>query len=242
MSTGAKKTDAERTAIMLDLIHRRYESRGNLPPGYVVIEEVAPGTGWGASRYADVMALSVWKSNGWTLDGFEIKSSRTDLRRELADPSKHLATARYCDSWTLVIWDAAMIDGLTIPETWGILAVVDDALVKVRKPAKLTPLPWPREFICSLVRNASQQSPRAQFVARACLTASQDGVKHGRDVADFEWDHTIRPLAIAMWGKNEYQWPSADPEKIIAAAIALIKPPELRLGETIAGITGVKAP
>jgi hypothetical protein len=111
MSKGTRITDRERTATMLDLVRRRYEGEGTEPAmsrAYVVVEEVAPGTGFfGTSRYADVLALGVWPSNGLTLDGIEIKASRADLKREVADLTKHHAVARYCDSWTLVAWERA---------------------------------------------------------------------------------------------------------------------------------------
>jgi hypothetical protein len=221
VSHAAPKSDAERTAIMLDLLHREYEGgRSDLAPPYVLIEEVAPGTGFsGPSRYADVVALSTWPSRGLTLEGFELKASKADLRRELADPSKHKAVARYCDEWSLVVYRRSILEGLDIPADWGIWAVDDETgekLELIRKPAKRTPDPWPRSFVCSLVRNAHQQSPRAAFIARAVIAAEQSGQKNATDAAWREVEHTLHPLAKAL-GFSSWNEPSL--EKLVTLAV-----------------------
>lgn len=203
VSHAAPKSDAERTAIMLDLLHREYEGgRTDLAPPYVLIEEVAPGTGFsGANRYADVLALSTWPSRGLTLEGFEMKASKADLRRELADPAKHKAVARYCDEWSLVVYRRSNLEGLDIPKDWGIWAVDDETgekLELIRKPEKRTPDPWPRAFICSLVRNAHMQSPRAAFIARAVSVAEKNGRIDERNIQRLELEHQLAPLAKAL--------------------------------------------
>lgn len=212
MSHAAPKSDAERTAIMLDLLHREYEGgRDDIAPPYVVIEQVSPGTGFsGASRYADVLALSTWPSRGLRLEGFELKASKADLRRELADPGKHQAIAAYCDEWSLVVYRRSILEGLDIPVGWGILAVDDatgEKLETIRKPAKRTPDPWPRGFVCSLVRNAHMQSPRAHFIARAVIAAEKAGQKSATDAAWHEVENTLHPLAKAL-GFSSWNEPS----------------------------------
>lgn len=221
MSHAAPKSDAERTAIMLDLLHREYEGgRSDLAPPYVVIEEVAPGTGFsGPSRYADVVALSTWPSRGLKLEGFEIKASKADLRRELADPGKHHAVARYCDEWSLVVYRRSILEGLDIPPDWGLLAVDDETgekLETIRKPAKRTPEPWPRAFVCSLVRNAHMQSPRAGFIARAIREADKLARRDERHVAEVELLLTLRPLAKALGFES---WNDPGLEKLVRLAV-----------------------
>jgi len=127
MSRRQTRIDAvERTVMMVDLLRQSYPAERNGILSHVVIEEVAPGTGWAATqRWADMLALSVWPSKGLTLDGYELKASRSDLRRELADPTKHEAVAQYCDTWSLVAWDeGVLVDG--IPNWWGITDVGED--------------------------------------------------------------------------------------------------------------------
>lgn len=211
MSKPRRFDDVERTAVMLDLVRRRYPADEGMSLSHVVLEEVAPGTGWVRfQRFADVLALGVWPSKGLTLDGYEVKASRADLKRELAELTKHQALARYCDSWWLVAWDeAVLIDG--IPEEWGILLTADDddgrKLVVKRKATARTPEPWPRAFICSLVRNAFHQSPGAAYVARACVEAHRRGVRDAETTARLDRDEAARAVAVAIYGENSWKWP-----------------------------------
>jgi len=214
--------DAERTARMLDLLHRCYPGNG-VSLAHVVIEQVAPTTGW-ARRWADALVLAVWPSKGLTLDGYEVKASRADLRRELRDLDKHRALARYCDAWWLLAWDESVLLD-EIPPTWGIILTEEDddgerTLVTKRKAAKLKPEPWPREFICSLVRNAYVQSPGAAYVARAVREAHRLSEGHERSVAAAEARRHIEPLARLLYGDNRYKWPdeASDPETVCRLA------------------------
>lgn len=54
---------------------------------YAVAEEVGLTTGF-SHRRLDMMVLDCYFSNGFRIDGFEIKISTSDLRRELEDPEK----------------------------------------------------------------------------------------------------------------------------------------------------------
>ncbi len=216
VSTARQIPDSERTARMLDLVRQLYPPK-DMSLSHVVIEEVAPGTGWsGTSRWADVLALGVWPSKGLTLDGFEIKASRADLRRELADLEKHRAVARYCTAWWLVVWNERVIEGLQIPEDWGVMVTAEtdweERELKVLRPApKREPEAWPRSFTCSLVRNAYQQSPGAAYVARACGAASRGGRIEGERVAKGDAAAQLRrdmePLLVALFGKDSWKWP-----------------------------------
>lgn len=214
---------------MLDLIRRKFEGdQRAMSLSHVVVEECAPGTGfYGANRYADVLALGVWKSSGMKLDGFEVKASRADLKRELADLSKHEAVARYCDHWTLVAWDESVLaEG--IPDGWGILLTRDGdhgrELVEHRKATKREPEAWPRSFVCSLVRNAYQQSPGAAFVARAVTEAStnsyREGKRQGEQTARGDVNAALKPLAAALYGPHDWRWPSEarDPARLAKLA------------------------
>ena len=239
----ARTSDAERTAIMTDLVRQRHEPEyvRNTPnaPHTVVLEEVAQGTGWGAGRWADVLALGIWRKTGERLDGYEIKASRADLKRELADPSKHHAIARYCHTWTLVLWDGSLIVP-GIPESWGIMLTTpgkfdERELIEHRKPQRLTPEPWPRGFVASLVRNAYEQSPSAAFVARASAAAYHAGRLEGERHAEHQHKADLAPLAAhfyARLSKWEWDWKKkAGAEALKPAALIARAVDELRQGE-----------
>lgn len=238
MSKARRVADFERTATMLDLVHRSYPSEwGRMSRSYVLVEECAPGTGWSReNRFADVLALSVWPSNGLTLDGYEIKASRADLKKELSDLSKHEAVARYCDTWTLVVWDeTVLVEG--IPETWGIIITREGdcgrELVTKRKATKRKPDEWPRPFVCALVRNASEQSPGAAYVARACFEAAEKGRSSGKQIENSRWKAATTPLVEALYGKNSWKWPAEafDPEHLFKTAVERLSQEVLRLGK-----------
>lgn len=48
-----------------------------------------------------MMVLDCYESNGFRIDGIEIKVSTGDLRRELQDPEKHIAFFDVIDYYTL---------------------------------------------------------------------------------------------------------------------------------------------
>lgn len=66
MSRALRIPDAERTATMFDLVRREYPGEGGMSLSHVVVQEVAPGTGFSAAqRWADLLALSAY---GATVD------------------------------------------------------------------------------------------------------------------------------------------------------------------------------
>lgn len=224
MSKARRIGDAERTAEMLDLLRLDKTDAGAMSLSRIALEEVAPGTGWASRRWADVLVLSVWPSKGLTLDGYEVKASKQDLKKELSDLSKSEAVAKYCDSWTLVAWDeSVLVDG--IPEGWGIMLTREGAhgreLYTHRRAAKRTPEPWSRVFVCSMVRNAYEQAPGAAYVARAAIEANKKGRRDGKEIADGNWLYGLKPLLRELYGKDEWRWPKEahDPAAIAKLAV-----------------------
>lgn len=207
---------------MLDLLHRHYVADHDERASHVVIEEVAPATGFsGRARYADVVALGVWPSGGMKLYGYEIKATRADLKRELADANKWTAVGRYCDTWTLIAWDeSVLVDGL--PPEWGVRLVNEvngvPELYTWRRSTPLEPEPWPRAFVASLVRNANAQSPRAAHVVRSVLQAQQQAMRDAKAEVERSHRESLRPLARAL-GMDPW---TMDFAKVIGAAVERI--------------------
>lgn len=87
----------------------------------MLLEQIRNRAGFEATRTCDAMLIGLWPSRGLMFEGFELKTSRADWQRELADPSK--AEAFYCmvDRWWLVVSDPAIVRGGELPETWGLL-------------------------------------------------------------------------------------------------------------------------
>lgn len=167
--------DSATTADLYLRLTRKYP-----PPEWVVLPEVANGTGSTVRRWADAVAMSMYPSRGLTLMGFEIKASRTDWKRELSDPSKAQPVQKYCDYW-YVIAPKDLVDLSDVPENWGLMEPYGKGLRATKVAPKLEATPLSRTFIASLLR--SGQKARADV---AELKAEYDrGKADGlRDLAD----------------------------------------------------------
>lgn len=135
------------TVSLYDMLAKRHP-----PPGWILMYEVGNGTGYNVSRHADAVAFSIWPSRGHAIHGFEFKASRSDVQKELADLEKADAVGKYCDYWWLVVEDLKIIDGLVIPETWGILAPKNNVLREHRKAPKREPKETGRPFAAAMIR------------------------------------------------------------------------------------------
>lgn len=134
--------------------HIRAALRERYKESHAILFEVGNSTGHGTNRHIDALAIGLWPSRGMDIEGFEIKVSRSDWKRELADHAKADAIQRYCDRW----WIAApkgLIPVAELPSSWGLLELDGTAIrVKVQAP-KLEALPPLRGFIAAVLRRAA---------------------------------------------------------------------------------------
>ncbi len=158
---------------MIDLIHKRHP-----PPAWIVVDEIGNATGSSVSRHADAVAIGLWPSHGHAIHGFEVKVSRSDVKRELDDPSKADAVGKFCDFWWLVVSDLKIIDGIVIPDTWGILHPKGKILRVHRKAPQRKPIAITRGFSAALIRKVcSSWVPKwehAEFKASAMEKAKAE--------------------------------------------------------------------
>ena len=155
-------------------------------PEWALLAQVGNGTGYGkTARYIDALALNLWPSRGMELWALEMKTSKADLRRELANPPKAEAIACYCDRYFLVTDSPKVVDGMPLPPTWGWMCM-DPAgrIVTKRNAEKLTAKPLDREFVAAVLRRIMEQK-----TTRGELRAEFDrGFREGKDagIADAE--------------------------------------------------------
>jgi hypothetical protein len=125
---------------VIAMLRRHYLPEGR-PPGGIFAPEIASPCG---KRRADLIWLPTTIAGGRGLVGHEVKVSRADVMTELADPAKADPWARYCDRWWLVVSDPAMVDGLDIPDAWGIMSPPSGrrtrSMTVVRPAPKLDPV------------------------------------------------------------------------------------------------------
>lgn len=119
---------------------------------HALMFEVAPETG-GGTRYADAVAVGLWKSHGHLVEGFEIKVSRSDLASELKKPEKSQPVFQYCHRWWLAT-PKGLADPAELPPNWGLLELVGSALKVKVKATPLVPVPVTTGFFASLVRRS----------------------------------------------------------------------------------------
>jgi len=102
---------------VVSMLRRHYLPDGRPPGGILAAEIEAPD----GRRRADAIWAPLTLSGG-DLVGHEIKVARSDVLAELADPTKADPWMRYCTRWWLTVSDPKLVDGLDIPEVWGIMA------------------------------------------------------------------------------------------------------------------------
>lgn len=135
----ADRTPPLTSADMVAMLRRHYVP-DNRPPGGIFAPEIGSPCG---SRRADLIWLSTTTAGGRYMIGHEIKVSRSDVIVELRDPTKAEPWSQFCNQWYLVVSDPALVEGLEVPEAWGIMAPPSGrrtrSMTVIRKAPALTP-------------------------------------------------------------------------------------------------------
>lgn len=113
------------TRSILDALRRRHEEpRNGLARAWIYVEEVRVSTGFsGSAQSIDAFALHTWPSKKYRRVAYEVKASRSDLRRELEQPWKCEAALGLSNQFYLVI-PTGLLEGIRIPDEWGIIEYV----------------------------------------------------------------------------------------------------------------------
>lgn len=146
-------------------------------PTFAFLPQVRNGVGFSRKkdRTADAIAMGLWPSRGLDIHGFEVKVSRADWKKELADPSKSAEIQRFCDRWWIAISEENIIAAGELPPTWGLMVLDKRGSMKVvREAPKLDAQPLDRLMMASLFRKAHETMeaklagsvPKDEFNAR----------------------------------------------------------------------------
>lgn len=134
-----------------DALDRRYgqNQQGTQGEAWVTLREARSGAGFqGNNRQCDYLAINTWQSRGLQVVGHEIKVSRSDWKRELADPDKAETFARYCRRWWVVMpLKLANEVRDEVPPAWGLIAVSEKSTRELvpapaREPEIIPPWWW----------------------------------------------------------------------------------------------------
>jgi hypothetical protein len=133
LDTAPGKPRGPGAATILAALQRHYRRPGTERDGEVLIAEAqAPGS----ARRADLVRVGMWASRGLGIDVHEIKTSRSDWRRELGDPAKAEAWWPYCNRFWVVA-PPGVVTAAELPEGWGLMELpASGRRFKVRVPAE----------------------------------------------------------------------------------------------------------
>lgn len=154
-------------------------------PNYITLEEVRDATGFDGCRTADAMAVSLYRSRGKSLWGFEFKVSRTDWLKELKQPEKSESILRFCDYWALVVPNKDIVKPGELPETWGLYIAQKNRLKCITPCPKLDPQPMDRRMLTALAYAIDQKHKRAN---KSDLDkARNEGYQSGLKTSNYQW-------------------------------------------------------
>jgi hypothetical protein len=152
-------------------------------PSFAFLEQVADGTGARQHRWADAVAMSVWPSRGFDIHGVEVKVSRYDWQKELAQPQKSAAEQQYCNRWWIATSDDTIIHPGELPPTWGWMVIKKEKGMRVITEAPgLKPLPVSVEFVASVLRNfgAAEEVAVERRIRKAVEEAREETRSHDK--------------------------------------------------------------
>ena len=131
--------------------------RRRFPPGaYALLPQVRNGTGTArkTARTADAIVVSCWPSRGLWIGGIEIKVTKSDFRKEIAEPEKAESISRFCKHW----WIASppgVVPKSELPENWGLIECTATMAKDVVAAATLDCVPPDMLFVASVLRAAT---------------------------------------------------------------------------------------
>lgn len=202
-------------------------------PEWAVMWEVSNATGAvrGKQRYADAVMMSLWPSRGLELHGVEIKVSRSDWKREAADPSKAEAIAAYCDRWWVFVAPGVIHDVAEIPPNWG-AREWDGKRWKTLQEASRNAdmIPCDRRFLAALLRRGDEaERRRIDDEVRKSVDAARAEID--RRVKDAVDRHTKLNAGAGEWIEKfeaetgldiRSKWGGLEDPKQIGAAVKLV--------------------
>lgn len=145
---------------LLDRLRARHSQVTGNGPAWAYMEHVRDGAGYFAGTTIDALALHLWPSRSHEAHAFEVKVSRADFRRELADKQgKSLPWRAWVEHfWIVAPPDVVPLDEL--PDGWGLLVCSGAGLRAVRRAERLRIKPHgylpepdlPRSLVAAMLR------------------------------------------------------------------------------------------
>lgn len=188
----APKSEGE----LFNLLERKLCTENGNGVSGALIAQVRDAAGFDAKRSLDAVYMGFWPSRGLLIEGFEMKSSRSDWLRELGNPAKAEDFIPRLDKFWIVAGRGDIVKEAELPPGWGLLVPRGAGLTQIRAAEALRDLtpegtgrkkkrPLPPEFdrgmLVSMLRNASH---RAKTTPEEISAAEQRGFDRGIDYAE----------------------------------------------------------
>lgn len=157
---------------------------------WALVTQVRDGAGWDRRTF-DAVAIGLWQSRGHAIHGFECKVSKSDWKRELAQPQKAEPLAAFCDRWWIVA-PRGVVDPSTLPETWGLLEArgLEGPIVTVVEAAKRDARPPTAGFVAQLAKRLLAERPAVAEMDAADERGYQRGKADGERAQRWDRDHS----------------------------------------------------
>lgn len=176
------------------LLHERFSDTRQ----YAYAEEVGNSTGANQTRRLDMVVIDCFRSHGFAIEGFEIKISKSDLRRELQDSTKHNIFYKNLDYYSLAA-PADVVDLDIIPKQWGIYlaAVAQDGSLSLRRKRKPLSLHddfigiIDKEFVAALLRAMWGSRPTDSMIEAVKQEAQEQAL---REAGYIDYERQIQSL------------------------------------------------
>jgi hypothetical protein len=170
-------------ALLVGALRSRYG--GN---EWALITQVRDGAGWDRRTF-DAIAIGLWGSRGHPVHGFECKVSRSDWKRELAQPAKAEPLAAFCDRWWIVA-PRGVVPPSTLPETWGLMEArgPEGPIVTVVEATKRDAKPPTPGFVAQLAKRLLAERPSTVELEAAEERGYQRGKEQGESSKAWERD------------------------------------------------------
>lgn len=139
-------------ADVIAALHARYGQRFGNGPRYAVAAGVRSHAGHSMRRTADFVAMDLWPSRGLALHGHEVKVSRSDWLRELAEPGKAAEFIPYVNYWWAVVSGPRIVRDGELPEGWGLLVMRGGQLAVASQAPRREALPLTPSRLAALLR------------------------------------------------------------------------------------------
>lgn len=186
------------------LLRDTHRGNGNGGSGRAaVLASVRNNAGFGATRTFDAVAMDLWPSRGLTLHIYEIKVSRSDWQRELANPAKAEDACRLADRFSIIAPKGCVKPG-ELPPTWGLIEVHGDGTedkpwrLRTKTSAPLlhdeTARPLPRGLVVGMLRSCPSAIPghSAGYHDAELAEARRAGYEAGKREAEQSADYAVR--------------------------------------------------